>query len=165
MLKTVIEHWAKARIDSPLQLISRLDDAGKQVITVAGLLQGALIAVSKFGDKPLTPWALGASVALLTTIVLAAIVLCLPPHDMWAHQLYRDLRCAQDDHDLERQLDGRFKDWCTEVSNAAKRKRYVLTGAILTMVVGLSLCVVCLEKSLREKQTDKQISAIKFNPR
>jgi hypothetical protein len=144
ILKTVIEHWAKARIDSPIQLIARLDDAAKQVITVTGLLQGALIAVAKVHDKPLTPYALGASTALLLALLCAAVVICLPPHDMWAHQLYRDLKCARDDLTLQQQLDGRFKEWCTQIGNAAKQKRVVLTVAIILLTVGLGLCVACL---------------------
>jgi hypothetical protein len=148
VLVTVIQHWAKARIDSPLHLIARLDDAAKQVITVTGLLQGALIAVAKINNQPLTPYAVGAAIALLLALLCSATVVCLPPHDMWAHQLYRDLKCARDDMSLEDQLDGRFKDWCEQVGDAAKRKRVGLTMAMILLTIGLALAVVCLTSSL-----------------
>jgi len=144
VLMTVIQHWAKARIESPLHLISRFDDTAKQIITVAGLLQGALIAIVKIDKDAMTIFGLAAAIMLLVTIVLAAFVIRVPPDDMWAHQLYEDLRCSRDDSWMERQLDGRFKEWCTAVSQAATRKRKILTASILTLTLGLMLCVGCL---------------------
>lgn len=41
---SLIDHWAKARIDGPVQTIARYDDAAKQIITLGGVLQSLLVA-------------------------------------------------------------------------------------------------------------------------
>jgi hypothetical protein len=40
-LSAIVEHWASGRLDGPVALISRFDDAGRQLVGVGGLLQGA----------------------------------------------------------------------------------------------------------------------------
>jgi hypothetical protein len=44
-LESIIEHWVDARIDAPVQIIAKYDEAAKQLITVGGFLQGGLVVV------------------------------------------------------------------------------------------------------------------------
>jgi len=81
--EAVFQHWGKARIDTSLQLITRFDDAAKQLIAIGGTLQGLLIAVFAFSNAaPRIPiWGIPLIViVLLAFMFCAARVICtLPP--------------------------------------------------------------------------------------
>ena len=80
--EAVVQHWAKARIDTPMQIIAKFDDAAKQLITIGSTLQGLYIAVFTFGDtKGEIPIYLLASlsVPLVLLIACAAQAICAVP--------------------------------------------------------------------------------------
>lgn len=52
--EAILQHWAKARIDGPMQVVARFDEAAKQLITVGGLLQGLFFAVVALGGVKIT---------------------------------------------------------------------------------------------------------------
>jgi hypothetical protein len=58
--EAVVQHWAKARIDGPMQVIARFDEAAKQLIATGSLLQGVFFAVVALGkwknDFPFPLW-------------------------------------------------------------------------------------------------------------
>ena len=148
ILTTVVEHWAKSRIDSPLQVIARYDDAAKQIITVTGLIWGILIAAAKITDRPLTPFSLLAAASLLSAIVLAAWVVILPTRYMGAHEIYRDLRCARTDQMMEETVEQRIERWCQDVGGVATRKLQRLTWAMCLLAVGLAMSIACLLETM-----------------
>lgn|GEM_PF-6893678 len=79
-LNSIIEHWAKARIDGPMQALARYDDAAKHLITIGGFLQGGLIAVYSVLDRQgrlfANPWqiafVISFEISLIVFISLAA---------------------------------------------------------------------------------------------
>lgn len=148
ILTSVIEHWAKSRIDSPLQMIARFDDAAKQIIAVIGILWGILIATAKFGSRPLTVFSLLAAGSLLVAIVLAAWVVILPARYMGALEIYRDLRCARSDRVMEENVDKRIERWCLDVGSVAQRKLKRLTWAMCMLALGLAMSIACLLESI-----------------
>jgi hypothetical protein len=148
ILTSVVEHWAKSRIDSPLQVIARYDDAAKQIITVTGIIWGILIAAAKITDRPLTPFSLLAAASLLSAIVLAAWVVILPTRYMGAHEIYRDLRSARTDRVMEDTVDRRIERWCEDVASVATRKLQRLTWAMCLLAVGLAMSIACLLESM-----------------
>lgn len=77
-LRSIVEHWAKARIETPLQVTSRLDESAKYILAVAGILQGILIAVVKLEPAvrlELSGLSITALAALVVTAFSAALAL------------------------------------------------------------------------------------------
>src|SRR5437773_4925727 len=77
--EAIVEHWAIARIDGPVDTISRYDEAAKQLITLGGLLQGVYVAAFAFGNvSPRVPvWLLlPMFVPILALIFCAALAVC-----------------------------------------------------------------------------------------
>ena len=79
---------------------------------------------------------------------LAALVLNVPPDELLAHHLYKDLRQAADDASMEEQLDDCFEEWCIALGKAGNLKRARLTRSIITLTLALLLSVICLVESV-----------------
>src|SRR5262249_1129310 len=121
--ETILQHWAKARIDTPIQLINRFDDASKQLIAIGGTLQGLLIAVFAFSNAaPRIPmWGILVIVGLLLIFIFcAARVICtLPPklEAMDAYSLFKKIASSGvPDDELERAI----HSWCVDIERLAK---------------------------------------------
>src|SRR5690349_17017928 len=79
---TVVEHWAKSRLDVPLQVITRFDDAAKQLITIGSVLQALYIAAFTFGNfkQQMPLWLIaGLFIPLILLIFCAAQAICVVP--------------------------------------------------------------------------------------
>ena len=85
IFRALLQHWAIARIDTPLDVIARFDEAAKQLIAVGGIIQAAYVAGFLFGSLkealPLPPWGpwgiVSLFVPLISMIFCAARVICL----------------------------------------------------------------------------------------
>src|SRR5688500_12513040 len=93
-LGAIVEHWAKARIETPLQVASRLDESAKVLLAVAGILQGILIVVVKLEPSESTPppvysvYAFPALLTLVTTAVFAALSLLIQSGELATKPVY-----------------------------------------------------------------------------
>jgi hypothetical protein len=97
VFETVLEHWAKARIDGPMQVVARFDEAAKQLITLGGLFQGVFFTVVTFGGvkDPIPLWLLAVFfVPLVVLVICAAKVICTVPTKMEAIDTHALLRRA-----------------------------------------------------------------------
>ena len=142
----IVEHWAKARIDNPLDLVRRLDDGARNIILVSGALEGLLIAVLKV-DQPrfllLSGFSIIASALLLGAVVLAVKALSEQTDQLDAYPIYSVFRSTPPDERLQA-LDCRVEAWCKEVKQLAKHKRGRIRKAMTFLVAGLAMLVVCL---------------------
>jgi hypothetical protein len=142
--EVVLQHWAKARIDTPLQLANRFDDAAKQLIAIGGTLQGLLIAVFAFSNAaPRIPaWGILVIVGLLLCFIFcAARVICtLPPklEAMGAYGLFKKMgTCGVPDTELESAV----HSWCVEIERLAKVKHRWLFAANILFLVSSAVTV------------------------
>lgn len=72
-LKSIIKHWAEARIDGPMQALARYDDAAKHLITIGGFLQGGLIAVYSVLERQGRVFQNGWQIAIVVLFELSLI--------------------------------------------------------------------------------------------
>src|SRR5262249_41552189 len=89
--EALLEHWADARIDSPLMIIGRFDDAARQLIAVGALIQTAYLAAFGFGSfgKNVPAWVMVLLfVPLLSMLFCAARVICVMPKQLEAFKAY-----------------------------------------------------------------------------
>jgi hypothetical protein len=80
--ENLVQHWARARLNSPLEAIRRFDEAAKQLITLVGVLQALFFAVLALGDirTHLPRWAAPTILTPLLILVFgAARVICTVP--------------------------------------------------------------------------------------
>ena len=120
-----VQHWAKSRIDQPQQVMSRHDEAAKQLIAVSAFLQGAYLAVFTFGDlKGRVPLALLVPmfIPLLAVVVCAATVICAVPTDMNVHRALRLLTKAGSSATYSGEVDAAIKSWCDDIDLIASKK-------------------------------------------
>jgi hypothetical protein len=140
-LQSLLAHWAEARIDSPLNVIGRLDEAAKQLIAVGGIIQAAYVAGFAFGDLTgkLPDWAIVALfVPLISMIFCAAKVICLIPKDLEAsdtYELFKRMRSGFE----EKEVDSAMSRWCKGVDSLAKKKRLWLHVANLSFVFAFAM--------------------------
>jgi hypothetical protein len=151
VLGALVEHWARARIDNPLHVIARLDDAAKHILVVAGILQGILIAVVKI--EPLTPRQLsGFSIAALTGLVIAALLatlaLFVQSNHLETHPIYKKVRTYATDAEFLDSLDGEIENWCLNNDRVRRRKHVLLAMAMLSLVASMSFSLVCVWKAM-----------------
>jgi|ERR1043166_7358776 hypothetical protein len=145
-LEALLEHWAQARIDSPLRVIGRLDEAAKQLISVGGIIQAAYVAGFAFGNlkEKLPNWEVGLLfIPLISMIFCAAKVICLIPKDLEAsdtYELFKRMRSGF----IEEEVDFAMARWCKAVDLLARRKRLWLHAANLSFVFAfaVTLCVL-----------------------
>lgn len=152
---SLVEHWAKSRIDAPLQMIARLDDVARHVIVVAGVLEGLMVAVFKLdqgGRLPYPGISIAAGVFLLAAVLLAVVTLFQQPKYSKISEVY-DLLRGNDraSPDVLKGLDTQVTDWCRKLSAAAKRK-HVFTGAsLVALTAGIALIVLCFALNMERK--------------
>lgn len=135
--RDLIEHWAKARIDGPMQAVARYDDAAKQLVTTGGLMQGVLVAAFSLVGKQdghafhIKGW-WWAPVGLFLTSLLAfffcAMKVCWPQPRTNASDVYAFLKNAMDGKAGFGHLDGMMYGWCGEVEEIHRTKRRWLLG-------------------------------------
>src|SRR5258708_38990570 len=109
----IVQQWAKSRIDIPMQIIGRFDDAGKQLITIGSTLQGLYIAIFTFGNvKNQVPlgWLAVLSASLCLLVFCAAQAICTVPLKMEARDTYRLFRRRPDLPDAD--LTAALEKWC-----------------------------------------------------
>lgn len=129
--EALLQHWAAARIDSPLHVIGRFDDAARQLIAVGAFIQGAYVAAFGFGNlrSSLPNWCIfSLFLPLLAMIFCAARVICLVPLRLEALETYgllKQMRVGLD----EAELDSTMDQWCRNVDALAGAKRRWLHGA------------------------------------
>lgn len=142
--EAVVQHWAKARIDGPMQVIARFDEAAKQLIATGGLLQGlffAVVALGKWKDDLLFPlWIVGIFfLPLLAMVFCAAKVICTVPLKMEAIDTYLLMRRASDPSGVsDEDLTDAMRRWCFTVDRVALAKhRWLFAANVLFLVSSL----------------------------
>jgi hypothetical protein len=141
--QVVLQHWAKARIDTPLQLVARFDDAAKQLIAIGGMIQGLMIAVFAFsGASPRIPaWGILVIVGLLLLFIFcAARVICtLPPEleAMKAYKLFKIGTAGVADEELESAI----YTWCHEIKVLITKKHWWLRSANILFLVSSAVAI------------------------
>lgn len=149
LFDAVVQHWAKARIDNPLQVASRLDDSARQLIAVGGILEGLLIAVFTFGkaiDNPPSDYVIAAFLSLLVMSACAAITIYTQTKDLGAFPIYQMLR--QPGPTRLESLDREVKDWCDTLGKVVARKRAWLTAAFTAFIGSLGAICACTLRML-----------------
>src|SRR5687767_8426503 len=105
----VVDHWAKSRLDVPLQVVARFDDAAKQLITIGSLLQALYIAAFTFGNlKQQVPvWLLASLfIPLVLLIAFAAQAICVVPVKKEAFETYSLFKASGlSDEELTKAMD------------------------------------------------------------
>ena len=141
---TVVDHWAKSRLDVPLQVIARFDDAAKQLITIGSILQALYIAAFTFGNlKQLVPlWLLALLfIPLILLIVCAAQAICVVPVKKEAFDTYSLFKSHSGLSDEE--LTSAVDKWCQTIDGFADDKHRWLKWAkfflVLNSLVSLGL--------------------------
>jgi hypothetical protein len=123
--QAIIEHWGRGRIDMPLQVMARFDDAAKQLIAVGGAFQTLFLAVYAFGpvkgNVPL-PAVLLLFVPLVAMIYCAARVVCTVPQKLEAKRAFVLFLCGVSDGLTRERLADSFEEWCCDVEGVAERK-------------------------------------------
>jgi hypothetical protein len=151
--EAVVQHWAKARIDGPMQVIARFDEAAKQLIATGGLLQGLFFAVVAIGkwknDFPFALWIVGAFfLPLLAMVFCAAKVICTVPLKMEAIDTYLLMQRASNPSGVSGEdLTDAMRRWCRTVDRIAVVKHRWLFAANLLFLVS-SLVTLAMLLSL-----------------
>lgn len=142
--EVVLQHWAKARIDTPLQLIGRFDDAAKQLIAIGGMLQGLLIAVFAFSSSAPRIPARGMLVIvglLLTFMICAARVICTLSRNLEAMGAFELFKKIGTTGEANEQLEKEVRTWCAEMERLAKVKHHWLFAANILFLLSSAVTV------------------------
>jgi hypothetical protein len=149
--KALIEHWAKARIDGPMQAVARYDDAAKQLVTIGSLMQGLLVvAYSLTGKQPgfqlsgLQPILIWAFLAFLILFFICAAGVCWTQPKMDAVEIHQFLIKTLAECFSETDLSGMIKNWCKDIDRIRRLKRRWLTGASVFFMLCSVMMVVLL---------------------
>lgn len=146
-LDAFIERWSIMRLESTLRLTTRLDDASKQLIGVAGLLQGLYVALYAFGGTlSAAPAWLGPILItpLLGVVFFATRCVCVVPRAaeaMAGFELVREI--ASRGADLEK-LAIEMDEWCQCVDEQAEKKRKSLHRANWSFVIATVAALVAV---------------------
>jgi hypothetical protein len=150
---TLMEHWAKARIDGPMQAVARFDDAAKQLVTIGGLMQGLLVAAYSLMDKQpgiltqprgLQPVLVWSFLAFLILFFVCAAGVCWSQPKMDAVEIHDFLLKTLTQCFTEEDLSGIVGSWCIDIDKIRKRKRRWLTGASIFFMLSSVMMVVLL---------------------
>jgi hypothetical protein len=141
---SLIEHWAEARIDGPMQALARYDDAAKYLITIGGFLQGGLFAVYSVLDKQGrllgNRWQIAFVIlfefSLVGFISLAAWACSLQP-EMHAKGISNLLTQALRQCISETDLTKEVKSWCVDVENKIRRKKGLMLAAKILYILSI----------------------------
>lgn len=141
--ESVLQHWAVARIDGPMKVTERFDEAAKQLIVVGGLMQGlffAVVALKNPGSQaPL--WIVSLFfLPLIALVFCAAKVICIVPLKMEAINTYTLMRRAMDGVP-DRELTAAVEEWCREIDRIAKEKHAWLFKANMLFLLSSVLAV------------------------
>src|SRR5215213_4520283 len=150
--ETILEHWAKARIDTPLQILARFDEAAKQLITIGGTLQGLLIAVFAFTtlQPRLSREAIFLVVFLLVAFIFcAARVICTLPPRMEAMGAYKLFRNIAEPGASDAELTDAIHKWCVDVENLAKKKHRWLTAANVLFIISFAVTLFLVFRGMQ----------------
>jgi hypothetical protein len=141
IFRALLQHWAIARIDTPLDVIARFDEAAKQLIAVGGIIQAAYVAGFAFGGLKgaLPTWGIVLLFApLILMIFCAAKVICLVPKELQAfstYELFKQMRSGIE----EAKIDSAMNEWCKGIDSLAKKKRLWLHAANLSFVFAFAI--------------------------
>jgi len=134
IFRALLQHWAIARIDTPLDVIARFDEAAKQLIAVGGIIQAAYVAGFVFGGfkEKLEWWGIvSLFVPLISMCFCAAKVICLVPkktHALSTYELFKQMRSGIE----EAEVDSAMNEWRKDIDSLAKKKRRWLHAANLS---------------------------------
>jgi hypothetical protein len=135
----ILQHWAKSRIDAPLHVISRYDEAAKQLVVVGGILQGVFTAILVIGgikEHPPILITLAFFAPLIIQVFCAAKVICTVPLKMEAFETYQLLletsHAGKDDY---APLTCAIENWCATVDKLAERKHHWLFAANVSLLL------------------------------
>jgi hypothetical protein len=148
--EAILQHWAKARIEGPMQVIARFDEAAKQLIATGGLLQGLFFAVVALGEWktsfPLPIWIVPVFfLPLLALVFCAAKVICTVPLKMEAIDTYTLMRRASAPAGVSHQdLTEAVQRWCFTVDHIALVKHRWLFAANLLFLASSLLTLLML---------------------
>jgi hypothetical protein len=126
----LIEYWASTRIDVPMQLLAKFDNAAKRLVTLGTIWQGVYLAAFNFGDlrQSNSRWYLVvAFLFLIGLIVCSALAICVPPPKAGAFDTYLlfDRQGGPSDKDLTCAV----KRWCHDIDAIATKKHRLLVAA------------------------------------
>ncbi|HEU4562043.1 MAG TPA: hypothetical protein VFS20_29720 [Longimicrobium sp.] len=155
-LSAIVEHWAKARIETPLHVASRLEESAKILLAVAGVLQGILIAVVKLESPvpaPVSPYAIPALAMLVATAVFAALVLVVQSRQLATKPVYDLFRTSATDAQTMTDLDKAVKAWCESIDRILLGKRILLGIAMLSLVGSMVLSLECVRFSINHQSS------------
>jgi hypothetical protein len=143
----IVEHWSRSMMDSALATIARYDDAAKQLIAVAGALQGLYFAAFAFGDLDQTLpwwWAVFLFVPVLAVIFIAAQCVCRVSVTAGSMTAYRLLETGRESGiDIDRVTEA-VDSWCGEIDTTIQSKRFWLHLANLSFVVAAGATLVAV---------------------
>ena len=147
--EAVLQHWAKARIDGPLQVVARFDEAAKQLIATGGLLQGLFFAVVAIGNwKSAFPFPLWVVplffLPLLALIFCAAKVICTVPLQMEAIGTYLLMQRIGAEGAPESDVADALQRWCKTIDRTALVKHRWLFAANILFLVSSSTTLLML---------------------
>jgi hypothetical protein len=146
--EAVLQHWAKARIEGPMQVIARFDDAAKQLIALGGLLQGLFFAVVALGGlKGHIPlWVVPLFfLPLIALVFCAAKVICTVPAQMEAIGTYTLMKRAADPKGIpDEDLTKAIQRWCLSIDGIAKKKHRWLFWANMLFLLSSTLTMFLL---------------------
>ena len=152
----LIEHWAKARIDGPMQAVARYDDAAKQLVTIGGLMQGVLVAAYSLmgrqpGAAPTSALQLVLVLSFLTALILffvCAAGVCWTQPKMESREIYQFLMKTLTGCFNETDIRDLVKGWCVDIDTIRRVKRRWMMWAsgsfILSSVLMMALLLLPL---------------------
>lgn len=150
--QTLVEHWAKARIDGPVQAVARYDDAAKQLITIGGFLQAGIIAAyAALGERPgfsMTGWQVGVLVAFEATLlffVSASAWVCNLQPELKVKPVSKLLSELIKCPDKDKIINEAMCQWCGEFTESVERKqRWMLAAKISFVACCLTIALLLL---------------------
>jgi hypothetical protein len=138
--KALIEHWAKARIDGPMQAVARYDEVSKQMATVGSLLLGLLVTAYTAMGRPtglathLPGWQRALVYGFLTSLFLfffCTVMVCWWQPKMHARGIHQFLLKSLKECFTEEELSGFVREWCLDIDAIRRKKKWWLTFACL----------------------------------
>jgi hypothetical protein len=141
-LLDVIEHWARSRIDTPLNLIGRYDEGARQVIALTAALQGANVAILSFGDvsSAAPSWTKWFVVLVLVPAMFFALrCICTVSPEMEAMNAYKLMEAVTTGTATPSDVRMALHEWCTQVDRLVSTKRRLLHAGNLAFLFGSAI--------------------------
>lgn len=137
--RSLIEHWAKARIEGPMQAIARYDEACKQLVTIGSLMQGLLVAAYSLMVRQQADAAAAfifsqrlliySFLASLFCFFVCTVVVCWMQPRMDASSVHKFLVKAMGECFTEKDLSEMVGNWCQDIDGIRRKKKWWLTFA------------------------------------